>query len=137
MELVAYRPQYHIYLHAASNHILYKRLEEMTLATELPYYIADIERALGLVQPGFTVLSDLRRTLGPNPQMLPVFRQVRQLLQDHGVAMMVEVHPLALSVPKFMQQVRAQSEDIPTHIFTDIREAEAFLQQFKAQQSLR
>lgn len=137
MDLIAYRPQYRIYLHTALNHVLYERLEEMTLATELPHYVADIERALGLVKPGFTVLSDLRRTLGPNPQMLPVFQQVRQILQDRGVAMMVEVHPATPSVPKFMQQVRAQSEHIPTHTFTEIREAEAFLQQYRAQQTSR
>ncbi|WBO83317.1 hypothetical protein [Hymenobacter yonginensis] len=135
MDLIAYRPQYRIYLHVAGNHIVYERLEEMTLATELPHYVADIERALKLVKPGFTVLSDLRRTLGPNPQMLPVFRQVRQMLLAYGVGLMVEVHPPSLSVPKFMQQVRAQSEEIPTHLFTDIAEANAFLQRFWAQQA--
>ncbi|AII52773.1 hypothetical protein [Hymenobacter sp. APR13] len=134
MDLIAYRPQYRIYLHTAGNHIVYERLEEMTLATELPHYVADIERALKLVKPGFTVLSDLRRTLGPNLHMLPVFRQVRQMLQASGVGLVVEVHPPSASVPKFMQQVRAQSEEIPTYIFTDRNEADAFLQQFWAQQ---
>jgi hypothetical protein len=132
MDLIAYRPQYRIYLHAAGNHIHYERLEEMTLATELPHYLADIERALQRVRPGFTVLSDLRRTLGPNPQLLPLFRQVRQLLWDHGVGLMVEVHPTSPSGPKFMEQVRAQSAAIPTQLFTNLQEAEAFLQQFRA-----
>jgi hypothetical protein len=126
MTLIAYRPEYRIYLLVQHNQLTYERLEEMTLATELPHYLADIERAVSMVAPGFTVLSDLRRTLGPNVHLFPLFRRSRELLRDAGIGLMVEVHPVAPSTQQLMQQLREQSE-LPTRLFTDMAQAEAFL----------
>ena len=64
MSLIAYRAQYLIRVEVERNRVLYERFEELTLATELPFYLSDWQRAISSLRPGFTVLCDLRRTLG-------------------------------------------------------------------------
>ncbi len=126
MTLIAYRPEYRIYLHASHNQLTYERLEEMTLATELPHYLADTERAISMVAPGFTVLSDLRRTLGPNFGLVPIFNSSREMLRAAGIGLIVEVHPGTHGTRQLMRQLREQSA-LPTRLFTDMAQAKAFL----------
>lgn len=130
MPLVAYRPEYRIYLDETLNHLVYERMEELTLAPDLPFYLSDIRRALSQVQPGFTLLCDLRRTLGPNLKILPLFQASRELLQQAGVGMVVEVHSPQPSMRRLTQMLRRKVA-LPTHQFTTLEEAEAFLHEFR------
>ncbi|WP_139252119.1 hypothetical protein [Hymenobacter psychrotolerans] len=127
---MAYRPEYRIYLDETLNHLVYERLEELTLAPDLPFYLADIERALRQMQPGFTLLCDLRRTLGPNLKVLPLFQASREMLLHAGVGMVVEVHSPQPSMRRLTQMLRRKTA-LPTSQFTTLEEAEAFLQDFR------
>ncbi|MBO0359384.1 hypothetical protein J0X19_15580 [Hymenobacter sp. BT186] len=130
MQLVAYRPEYHVRVDEARNRMIYERFEELTIATELPHYLPDLQRALTLLRPGFTVLADLRRTLGPNLHLLPVFLASHTLMMQAGIGMMAEVHPLSHTMYQISQAVRAQTH-VPARQFTSREEAEAFLDSFQ------
>lgn len=130
MLLVAYRPEYHVRVDETRNRLVYERFEELTLAADLPYYITDLQRALAQLRPGFTVLSDLRRTLGPNLRLLPVFITSHTLMVEAGIGMMAEVHPQSRTMYQISQVVREQTQ-LPTRQFTDRAEAEAFLDSFQ------
>jgi len=131
MPLVAYRPEYHVRIDEVRNRLIYERFEELTLATTLPYYLSDLERALALLRPGFTVLADLRRTLGPNLRLLSVFLASHTMMMEAEIGMMAEVHPASYTMYQISQAVRAQI-NVPTRQFTSREEAEAFLDSFQA-----
>jgi hypothetical protein len=126
MHLVAYRPEYRIYLDTRLNMLLYEQLEEMTFAKQLPYYLRDWQQALEQVQPSFTVLYDVRRTLGPNTDLLPAFFRSYWLMLAAGIAMLAEVHP-AGSMPMPVNRILSQLFSLPTRQFTDVTAAEDFL----------
>ncbi|TGD81172.1 hypothetical protein [Hymenobacter wooponensis] len=126
MHLVAYRPEYRIYLDTRLNMLLYEQLEEMTFAKQLPYYLGDWERALEQVQPSFTVLYDVRRTLGPNTDLLPTFFRSYGLMLAAGIAMLAEVYPAGLA-PTPVNRILSQLFALPTRQFTDVTAAEDFL----------
>ncbi|QJX45957.1 hypothetical protein HMJ29_02995 [Hymenobacter taeanensis] len=129
MQLVAYRPEYRIYLDTRLNMLLYEQLEEMTFVKQLPYYLGDCQRALEHMQPGFTVLCDVRRTLGPNVDLLPTFLRSHQLMLAAGVAIMAEVYPAGptrMPVSRMLNQLSS----LPTRQFTDLAAAENFLQSY-------
>ncbi|WP_157530388.1 hypothetical protein [Hymenobacter norwichensis] len=130
MLLVAYRPEYHVRIDEARNRMIYERFEELTLAAELPYYLSDLQRALDHLRPGFTVLADLRRTLGPNLNLMPVFLASHIMMMEAGIGMMAEVHPLSHTMYQISQVVRAQTH-MPTRQFTSREEADAFLDSFQ------
>ncbi|UOG74058.1 hypothetical protein MTX78_18285 [Hymenobacter tibetensis] len=130
MSLVAYRSEYQIKVDVDLNRALYQRFEELSLAAELPYYLSDWQRALSALQPGFTVLLDLRRTLGPNVRLIPTYLSLHELWQKKGVGVVAELHP---SVPNMRQISRVLQEQtkLPTRQFTNRTEAEAFLDGFR------
>ena len=130
MSLVAYRPEYRIRVDEGRNQLVYERLEELTLATTLPHYISDFERALTYLRVGFTMLSDLRRTLGPNVQLIPVFLRKHELLLEAGIGIVAEVHPTAPTMRQISRVLREQSK-LPVKLFTSRTEAEAFLEGYR------
>jgi hypothetical protein len=130
MLLVAYRPEYHVRIDEARNRLVYERFEELTIATELPYYLSDLQRALAMLRPGFTILADLRRTLGPNLSLLPLFVNSHTMMMEAGIGMMAEVHPASHTMYQISHAVRAQTH-VPTRQFTSREEADAFLDSFQ------
>lgn len=126
MRLIAYRPEYRIYLDTNLNMLLYEQLEEMAFAKQLPYYIDDWQQALEQVQPGFTVLSDVRRTLGSNMYLLTSFLRSHECMQTAGIAMMAEVYALGSS-RLHMTHMLERLSSLPTCRFTDVAAAEDFL----------
>ncbi len=126
MLFTAYRPEYHLGYREELNQVVFQRFEEFTLADALPHYLADWQRALTLVRPGFTVLCDLRRTLGPNTKLLPIFQRARELMHAAGLAMMAEVHPRSATMMQ-MSRVLHERAALPVQRFTDLQQAEEFL----------
>ncbi|SNC75226.1 hypothetical protein SAMN06265337_2768 [Hymenobacter gelipurpurascens] len=129
MHLIAYRSEYRLYFDESRNMLLYERLEELTFATELPYYLLDWQRALTKVRPGFTVLCDVRLTLGPNTTVLPTFLRAYELMLAAGIAVMAEVYPDGPTRMAVSQKLR-QLSPLPTRQFTDLADAEGFLQSY-------
>lgn len=130
MFLVAYRPEYHVRIDETRNRLVYERFEELTIATELPHYLSDLQRALAMLRPGFTILADLRRTLGPNLGLLPLFVNSHTMMMKAGIGMMAEVHPASHTMYQISHAVRAQTH-VPTRQFTSREAAEAFLDSFQ------
>jgi hypothetical protein len=126
MHLLVYRPEYRISLDESRNMLLYERLEELTFAKRLPHYLSDWQRALEKVRPGFTVLCDVRRTLGPNMDLLPVFLRTYEMMMAAGIAVMAEVYPAGPTrMP--VSRILGQLSSLPTRQFRDLSAAEDFL----------
>lgn len=126
MQLVAYRPEYRIYLDTLHNHVVYERREEQTLAQDMPYFLADWQRVLARLQPGFTMLCDVSHTLGPNVQLVPLYVQLRELLSAAGLSLLAEVHPPSLTM-QALSRLLSERSALPVYRFTDRTEAEYFL----------
>lgn len=133
MQLVAYRPEYRIYLNTLQNHITYERLEQQTLAQTMPYFLTDWQRILQLVQPGFTMLCDVSQTLGPNVCLLPLYVQLRELLKQAGLLVMAEVHPASLTMQS-LSRLLGERLALPVHRFTNRTDAEDFLLEYSLAQ---
>ncbi|UPL48285.1 hypothetical protein [Hymenobacter sublimis] len=131
MQLVAYRPEYRIYLDLLHNHVVYERRAEQTLAQDIPYFLADWQRVLQQLRPGFTMLCDVSRTLGPNVRLLPLYVTLRELLKAAGLAAMAEVHPFSLTMQP-LSRALGERLALPVFRFTDRAEAERFLQEHNA-----
>lgn len=126
MPFVAYRREYHIRVDKHQNQMIYERQEELTLAEALPHFLEDFKRALLHLRPGFTVLFDLRRSLGPNLRLIPLFRTSQLLMVRAGIGMVAEVHPAGPSMQQLSYMLRTET-GLPVRVFTDVAEAKAFL----------
>lgn len=92
MVLLALRPEYQLSVDQTRNCLFYQNFEAMQFAYELPHYVADWQAALTYIRPGFRLLSDMQIVNQANPALLVTFQEVEQLIVDHGVHLMAEVH---------------------------------------------
>lgn len=126
MGLTAYRPEYHLLIDAARNRLCYLCYEALSVAPELPHYLTDWQRALAQLRPGFTVLTDLSLTRGPNLGLLPTFAAAQQLVVAAGVRAVAEVHPRGSATRQTSAALQRESA-LPVRIFHSVADAEAFL----------
>lgn len=126
MRLAAYRPEYRIYVDTLRNLIVYERLEQQTLVSEIPYFLPDWERILTQVEPGFRLLIDVTRTLGPNLSLLPQYLRLRELFREAGVAVIAEVLPHTHNMRQ-LSGLLAERQTLPVARFHDRLAAERFL----------
>jgi hypothetical protein len=98
----------------------------MQHAQDLPHYLADWEAALGKVQPGFTILSDMQVVNQANQALSIGFRAVEQLIVERGVRLVAEVHVPGLPTRRYSDEVTT-SQAMPVHQFMNIWEAVHFL----------
>ncbi|HEX8425653.1 hypothetical protein [Hymenobacter sp.] len=130
MALVAFRSEYQITVDADCNRVTYERFEELSMATDLPYFLDDWQRALSYIKPNFTVLIDLRRRIGPNVWLMPIYLELHYLLLEAGVGIVAEVHPTVFNMSQISRTLREQTK-LPVQLFIDRAEAEAFLDSFR------
>ena len=126
MRLLAYRPEYLIRFNSEKNRLYYQPYELMSMARALPHYLADWQRVLQHVRPGFTILTDTRLMLGPNLLLTETYAAAQRLLVAARVRLVAEVHPAGSATNQTSRAVSQQTA-LPVHIFTTAHEAEAFL----------
>ncbi|WP_045688730.1 hypothetical protein [Hymenobacter sp. AT01-02] len=126
MQLLAYRPEYRIYLDRVHNHIVYERLEVQTLVHHMPHFLPDWQRVLAQVEPGFTMLLDVTNTLGPNLQLVPLYLRLRQLFRQAGVGVIAEVLPTNHNMGQ-LSKLLNQLQFLPVYRFAERAAAEQFL----------
>lgn len=130
MRLVAFRLEYQITVDEDRNLVIYERYEELSLATDLPYYISDWQRALSYMKENFTVLYDVRRRVGPNVRLIPLYLQLHQLWLSASVGVVAEVHPTVFNMQQISKTLREMTK-LSVRLFTNRTEAEAFLYDFR------
>ena len=130
MTLVAFRLEYQITVYEDRNQVTYERFEELSLAANLPFYLSDWQRALSYMKANFTVLYDVRRRVGPNVRLLPLYLRGQQLWLEAQVGIVAEVHPTVFNMQQISKTLREQTQ-LPVRLFIDRAEAEAFLADFR------
>jgi hypothetical protein len=126
MRLVAFRPEYQLTVNDAENRIFYQNFGQMQSATSLPHYRADWAAALAEVKPGFSILSDMQVVNQTGSDVHMEFMAVEQLILQHGVALVAEVHVPGLATRR-CTDVLPNGHALPVHHFLDIWDATQFL----------
>lgn len=126
MHLIAFRPEYQISVDLAKNRIFYQNFGPMQNATRLPDYLPDWTAAMAEVRPGFCILSDMQIVNQAEKQLLTNFQAVEQLLVQHQVRIVAEVHVPGLPTRRYADEVTT-AQAMPVRHFLTIWEGSQFL----------
>lgn len=98
----------------------------MRTAIVLPHYRKDWLAALGEVQPGFNILSDMQVVNRYGNLLQTEFQAVERLIVAHGVSVLAEIHVPGLPT-RTSSDVVTTSKAMQVRQFLDIWEASHFL----------
>lgn len=126
MQLIAFCPEYQITVEPDRNRIFYKHYAELAQAKELPNYLNDWRLALAIMQPGFTILSDMTDLPTVSDHLAELIGLAQQLVLGMGVRQVATVHAPSSETYYISETVRAESA-LPVRTFTDLWEADKFL----------
>ena len=126
MQLIAFCPEYQITVEPDRNRIFYKHYAELAQAQELPNYLNDWRLALAIMQPGFTILSDMTDLPTVSDHLAELIGLAQQLVLGMGVRQVATVHAPSSETYYISETVRAESA-LPVRTFTDLWEADKFL----------
>ncbi|GAA4347038.1 hypothetical protein GCM10023185_01820 [Hymenobacter saemangeumensis] len=126
MKLIAARPEYQIAVEPDKNRVFYQNFGAMQTAVQLPFYLADWHLTLQEVQPGFTILADLEFVNQTGSAALPpVFQAAEELLRQHGVRLVAEVHVPGEATHLLTDAVNIGT--LPVRSFLDLLDAAQYL----------
>jgi len=125
MYLNAFRTEHQITVGPARNRIFYKHYAELAHAQELPDYHGDWQQALAVMQPGFTVLSDMTDLPTVSDHLAELIVQARQRVVSHGVRLVAAVHAPDSETHYASETVREEL-GLPMRTFTDLWQADKF-----------
>ncbi|MGY3089085.1 hypothetical protein ACVWYF_002125 [Hymenobacter sp. UYAg731] len=128
MRLIAFRPEYQITAEPGRNRIFYKHFAELAQAHALPEYLHDWQVALDAVRPGFTILSDMTELSEISEPLAELFAQVQQMLNGRGLRLIATVYAPGKAHPH-----EESTPERPRRIFTDLWEADKFLDELVAE----
>lgn len=95
-------------------------------------YVADWEKALKLVKPGFTVLTDVRTMVTHPAEVIQGLHiPAQKLIVEHGLLRTVEVVPANIIAEMQIDRISKVSE-MPKDKYSSIEEAEAYLDQLQS-----
>jgi hypothetical protein len=126
MRLIAFRSEYQLTVDDARNRIFYQNFESMLGATALPHYLTDWATALAEVSAGFSILTDMQVVNQLGTALRPEFQAAEDLIVQHGVGIVAEVHVPGLSTRHCYDAVTT-SKAMPVRHFLDIWDATQFL----------
>ncbi|RDV14374.1 hypothetical protein DXT99_14715 [Pontibacter diazotrophicus] len=92
----------------------------------VPHYLKDIEKALKLAKPGFSLLSDLRTMITHPQRLCSMHIEAQTLLRKAGLNRVASVEPLDRIATLQLKEIMAKSE-LPLKRFTSCQEAETWL----------
>lgn len=96
---------------------------------QVPGFLSDIEKALALVQPGFTLLADLRQMITHAPAVMNLHVQCQKLVKDAGLQAAANVEPSDRIATLQVNEISNQSK-MPLFRFTSLQQAEEYLNTF-------
>ena len=130
VRLIAFRSEYQITVEPNHNRIFYKHFAELAHARELPEYLHDWQQALDAMRPGFTILSDMTELAELSGPLAELFGQVQQMLDGRGLRMIATVYASGHNLHEDSTPER------PRRVFTDLWEADKFLDELAAEPSV-
>lgn len=132
MRLIAFRSEYQLTVEPARNRIFYKHYAEQANGCPLPDFLDDWQQALEALQPGFTILSDLTALPTVSNHLSRLIVRAQQLVLGHGVRLVAAVHAPD-SETYYASQALGQESVLPIRTFTDLWEADKFLDELVAE----
>ena len=132
MRLVAFCSEYQITVDSARNRIFYKHYAEIAEARDLPDYLTDWQLALQTMQSGFTILSDMTDLPVVSDHLAGLIGQAQELVIGLGVLLVATVHAPG-SETYYTSLVVREESSLPVRTFTDLWEADRFLDQLVAE----
>lgn len=126
MRLIATRPEYQLTVDPSQNRIFYQNFGHMRAASALPHYRTDWGAALAEVHPGFSILSDMQVVNEEGTSLMSEFQAVEQLIVQHGVRLVAEVH-MPGSPTRRCHETVTTNQAMPVEYFLDILDATHFL----------
>ncbi|GGK85079.1 hypothetical protein ACD591_19880 [Rufibacter glacialis] len=97
---------------------------------EIPFYLLHLKESLSLVQPGFSVLFDLRQ-LEEFSHAVRFYRvEAQKLMLSAGICQLVEVHDLSKTM-SLLSMAIAEETGIPLNIFDCLQDARAWLSELR------
>jgi len=124
---IAKNDHYEIYIDQVKNRFYIKLIGFWQYASEVPDYIDDHKKALGLLSSGFTVLTDSRTMKTPTTEIMELHGKGLQMLND------AKMSKLALVVDQLIvgfagkRATREAGVGEQTGQFNDVKEAEDWL----------
>ncbi|TXK33733.1 hypothetical protein FVR03_18920 [Pontibacter qinzhouensis] len=94
----------------------------------VPHYISDLQKALKLALPGFTILTDMQQMVTHPQAMNMVHVEAHQLVLEMQVASIAHIIP-SDKIAKLQVSSIASQTGIPVHNFNSQQEAEIWLDQ--------
>ena len=128
MVKIAQNPYYIIKVDEGKNRILLNICGGWGGETEVSQYLEHWDLALRLVQPGFTILSDIREAKEHSPEVRWLHLEAQRKTLNAGLAHVAEVHRLNESGSDYAIDM-AQESKIPLNIFDNVADAEAWLEE--------
>lgn len=126
-KLVVAQNQYYELLYDSMKNRIYFIIKGFWKNKEaVPHYIKDMQKALKLAQPGFSLLSDLR-TMITHPQRLCTLHiEAQTLLREAGLVKVASVEPVDRIATLQLKEIMTKSQ-LPLRCFRTCQEAEAWL----------
>ena len=92
----------------------------------VPHYLNDIQKALKLAKPGFSLLSDLRTMITHPQRLCRMHIEAQTLLRKAGLVRAASVEPVDRIATLQLQEIMTKSQ-VPLKRFSSCQEAEAWL----------
>lgn len=92
----------------------------------VPHYLKDIQKALKLAKPGFSLLSDLRTMITHPQRLCSLHVDAQTLLREAGLVRVASVEPVDRIATLQLKEIMTKSR-LPLRRFTSCQEAEAWL----------
>lgn len=92
----------------------------------VPHYLNDMQKALKLVRPGFSLLSDLRTMITHPQRLCNLHIEAQTMLREAGLGRVASVEPVDRIATLQLKEIMSKSQ-LPLRRFTSCKEAEVWL----------
>lgn len=122
---IAQTPQYKISVDKGKNRAYLTIVGFWRNPEEVPNYVSDWKKAVTMLRPGFTLLTDVREMKIHPASVRDVHEEAQKLLVNAGVRKVAELH--ADKVAEMQLDGVSKDSKMPKQNFSDPKEAELWL----------
>lgn len=124
--VVAYNESYELLYDSVKNRIYFIIKGFWKNKEAVPNYLKDMQEALKLAKPGFSLLSDLRTMITHPQRLCNLHVEAQTLLKSAGLVKVASVEPVDHIATLQLKEIMSKSK-LPLRRFTSCKEAEEWL----------
>ena len=124
METIAENEKYEIKVEASKKRIYFKVIGYWKRVEEVPNFISDVQKAVNIVGPGFSIITDMRSASPPAEEARQLHVKTSEIMKNNNVNKIAEI--VDSSVVK-LSVSRTTSADLKRQSFSSVEEAESWL----------